>query len=39
MIDANWVLKLTNFGISSMLKELIDQNYIRAAELIPQQCK
>ncbi|VBB27749.1 unnamed protein product [Acanthocheilonema viteae] len=37
MIDSNWVLKLTNFGISTMLNELIDQNYIRAAELIPQQ--
>ncbi|VDM91327.1 unnamed protein product [Onchocerca ochengi] len=37
MIDTNWVLKLTNFGISSMLNELINQNYIRASELIPQQ--
>ncbi|VDO27833.1 unnamed protein product [Onchocerca flexuosa] len=37
MIDANWVLKLTNFGISSMLNELINQNYIRTTELIPQQ--
>uniref|UniRef100_A0A915PGV2 guanylate cyclase n=1 Tax=Setaria digitata TaxID=48799 RepID=A0A915PGV2_9BILA len=37
MIDANWVLKLTNFGISSLLNELINQNYIRTAELIPQQ--
>ncbi|MCP9265164.1 Guanylate cyclase [Dirofilaria immitis] len=39
LIDTNWVLKLTNFGISSMLNELINQNYIRAVELIPQQCK
>ncbi|EJW73302.1 hypothetical protein WUBG_15790, partial [Wuchereria bancrofti] len=37
MIDTNWVLKLTNFGISTMLNELIDQNYIRTVELIPQQ--
>ncbi|KAM3727733.1 Receptor-type guanylate cyclase gcy-10 [Dirofilaria immitis] len=37
LIDTNWVLKLTNFGISSMLNELINQNYIRAVELIPQQ--
>ncbi|VIO89452.1 Adenylate and Guanylate cyclase catalytic domain containing protein [Brugia malayi] len=37
MIDTNWVLKLTNFGISTMLNELIDQNYIRTIELIPQQ--
>ncbi|CAG9537059.1 unnamed protein product [Cercopithifilaria johnstoni] len=36
MIDTNWVLKLTNFGISTMLSELIDQNYIRPLELIPQ---
>ncbi|EJD75213.1 RGC/RGC protein kinase [Loa loa] len=35
MIDTNWILKLTNFGISSMLNELIDRNYIHISELIP----
>ncbi|VDN32100.1 unnamed protein product [Gongylonema pulchrum] len=38
LIDANWVLKMTHFGISTMLNELIEQDYLRALELIPQQC-
>uniref|UniRef100_A0A9J2Q887 guanylate cyclase n=1 Tax=Ascaris lumbricoides TaxID=6252 RepID=A0A9J2Q887_ASCLU len=37
LIDANWVLKMTNFGISNMLHELIESEYLRMMELIPQQ--
>uniref|UniRef100_A0A1I8ELQ4 guanylate cyclase n=1 Tax=Wuchereria bancrofti TaxID=6293 RepID=A0A1I8ELQ4_WUCBA len=36
MIDTNWVLKLTNFGISTMLNELIDQNYILYITVAPE---
>uniref|UniRef100_A0A0R3S5B4 guanylate cyclase n=1 Tax=Elaeophora elaphi TaxID=1147741 RepID=A0A0R3S5B4_9BILA len=36
MIDTNWVLKLTNFGISTMLNELIEQNYILYITVAPE---
>lgn len=35
LIDANWVLKLTNFGVCNLLNRLINNNNLRVIENVP----
>ncbi|KAH7711133.1 Protein GCY-27 a [Aphelenchoides avenae] len=35
LIDANWVLKLTNFGITNMLHKAIEREQLKLIEIIP----
>jgi hypothetical protein len=35
LIDSNWVLKLTNFGIVNMLNKAITRGQLKLIELIP----
>jgi serine/threonine protein kinase len=35
LIDSNWVLKLTNFGICNLLNKAIEKEQLKLIELIP----
>lgn len=35
LIDANWVLKLANFGITNMLHKAIEREQLKLMEIIP----
>lgn len=37
LIDANWVLKLTNFGITNLLNRVIESEHLKVIELVPFQ--
>ncbi|KAH7723899.1 Protein GCY-27 a [Aphelenchoides avenae] len=35
LVDANWVLKLTNFGITNMLNKAIEREQLKLIEFVP----
>jgi serine/threonine protein kinase len=35
LIDANWVLKLTNFGVVNLLNTAIEREQLKLMEIIP----
>uniref|UniRef100_A0A915CRS4 guanylate cyclase n=1 Tax=Ditylenchus dipsaci TaxID=166011 RepID=A0A915CRS4_9BILA len=35
LIDTNWVLKLTNFGIANLLNKAIEREHLKLIEIIP----
>ncbi|VDM28647.1 unnamed protein product [Toxocara canis] len=37
LIDANWVLKMTKFGISNMMHDFVQSQHLRMMEIVPQQ--
>jgi len=39
LIDSNWVLKLTNFGIGNLLNRAIRREQLQLIELIPLNSK
>lgn len=39
LIDANWVLKLTDFGITNLLNKLIENNNLRVIENVSFDCE
>lgn len=38
LIDAYWVLKLTNFGVSNMVHDMIKDKFLEVAEALPYTC-
>ena len=39
LIDSNWVLKLTNFGIINLLNKALEREQLKLVEIIPMSSK